>query len=208
VYVPKPFRLGDPEAIAFMRSHPFAILVTVDDRRPVATHLPVQVHEDGEHLRITGHIASGNIQRFTFEQPNEAMVIFHGPHAYISSSWYKEEDVPTWNYVAVHAYGRIRKLSHQELQAELKKLLERYEGSREHGRLWHTFKPELLERYMKAVVGFCVDVTKVEGKAKMSQNRSNEDYQNIVAHLVASQDPREGEVAHWMQEHPKGVSPE
>ncbi|QIA26819.1 FMN-binding negative transcriptional regulator [Thermaerobacter sp. PB12/4term] len=201
MYVPRHFQMDPAEAVAFMRAHPFAILVTAAGGTPVATHLPVQVHEQGERIGITGHIAAANEQKETFAGGTTALLIFHGPHTYISSSWYTVDEVPTWNYLAVHAYGTLRTLSEEELEADLKYLLLQYEGHRENGRLWDTLPPGLLARQMKGIVGFRVDVTRLEAKAKMSQNRKDIDYKHIVERLEASPDPMDHAVAAWMRAH-------
>lgn len=199
MYIPKHFKMDPAEALEFMRAHPFAILVTVADGIPVATHIPVQVHAADGQVWVTGHLAHANMQKRTFSNGTTALLIFHGPHAYISSSWYTVDEVPTWNYLAVHAYGPIRTLSERDLAADLQALLAQYEGHRERGRLWHTLPPELLERQMKGIVGFRVDVTIIEAKAKMSQNRQNVDYKRIVERLEESTDVMAHAVAAWMR---------
>lgn len=199
MFVPKRYLMDHEEAVQLMKSHPFALLVTVHDARPIATHIPVQIHDVGGKVFATGHIAYGNMQRKTFDDTSEALLIFQGPHAYISSSWYEVESVPTWDYLAVHAYGNLRILTKDELAADLAGLLKHYEGGREHGRLWHTFDPQLLEREMKGIVGFQLEITSIEASAKMSQNRNDADYKRIVTELEKSGDEGELEVARWMR---------
>lgn len=186
-----------------MKSHPFALLVTVDEQRPIATHVPVQIHEGDGKIYATGHIAYGNRQKKTLDQNADVLLIFQGPHAYISSSWYTVEVVPTWDYLAVHAYGTARILAGDELKADLAMLLKRYESHRENGRMWHTFDPELLESEMKGIVGFQIEITSIEAAAKMSQNRKDTDYKRIVAELEKSDQQEEIQVAKWMREHRK-----
>ncbi|AEJ41151.1 protease synthase and sporulation protein [Sulfobacillus acidophilus TPY] len=127
------------------------------------------------------------------------MLVFQGPHAYISSSWYAVEEVPTWDYLAVHAYGTVRVLTSEELKTVLETMLIRYESHRENGRLWSTFNPALHEREMRAIVGFEIEVTEIQAAAKMSQNRTDEDYRAIVTALEESNDAEARRVAEWMR---------
>src|SRR5690606_28043582 len=108
---------------------------------------------------------------------------FQGPHAYISSSWYEKENVPTWNYQAVHLYGAAKLMDEAELKADLAKLMQKYEQHREHPVLWETLSSEMLEKELKGIVGFKIHVTEVQAAFKMSQNRNETDYRNIIDHL-------------------------
>jgi transcriptional regulator len=166
VYIPKQYRLDTDEAIQIMRTNPFAILITVDEDRPIATHIPVEIHEDEGKIYATGHIAYGNMQKKTLDNNADVLLIFQGPHAYISSSWYTVEEVPTWDYLAVHAYGTTRILTGDELKSDLDMLLKRYESYRENGRLWHTFDPKLLESEMRGIVGFRIEITSIQAAVK------------------------------------------
>lgn len=199
VYIPKPFQMKTDEAVRFMASHPLALLITVDGTRPVATHIPVDVTERNGNVYVTGHIAAANPQKHTLRDNQEVLLVFQGPQAYISSSWYAVEEVPTWDYLAVHAYGTVRVLTLAELKTVLESMLIRYESHRENGRLWATFHPALLEREMRAIVGFEVEVTEVQAAAKMSQNRTDEDYRAIVTALEKSNDAEAQKVAEWMR---------
>ncbi|MCC0567510.1 FMN-binding negative transcriptional regulator [Brevibacillus sp. FSL L8-0520] len=205
VYIPKQYRMNHDEAVQMMKSYPFALLITVDEQRPLATHIPLEIREEEGKIYATGHIAYGNIQKKTLDHNRDVLLIFQGPHAYISSSWYEREEVPTWDYLAVHAYGTSRVLEKDELKSALDSMLKRYESHRENGRLWETFDPELLEREMKGIVGFEIEITSIEAAAKMSQNRSDTDYKSIVAELEKSEDQEEIQVAQWMREKRKGL---
>ena len=107
MYIPKYFEVSTIEEIwGFIQENSFGTIVTTVQGKPVATHLPLQVMKEGDTYYITGHMAYANPQWKTFEDEHEnVLVIFQGPHAYISSSWYTHENVPTWNYQAVHLYG-------------------------------------------------------------------------------------------------------
>lgn len=204
MFIPKQYRMDPDAAVQFMKSHPFALLVTVDEHRPIATHIPIEIHEDDGKIYATGHIAYGNMQKTTLDNNSDVLLIFQGPHAYISSTWYTVEEVPTWDYLAVHAYGTGRILTGDELKSDLDMLLNRYESHRENGRLWHTFDPELLESELKGIVGFRIEITSIEAAAKMSQNRSDTDYKKIITELEKSDQQAEVHTAQWMREQRKG----
>nr|WP_286176806.1 FMN-binding negative transcriptional regulator [Lysinibacillus sp. SDF0063] len=203
MYIPKLYRMEHDEAVQMMKANPFALLITVDEHRPLATHIPLEIREEDGKIYATGHIAYGNMQKKTLDNDRDVLLIFQGPHAYISSSWYESEQVPTWDYLAVHAYGSARILTKDELKSALDTMLTHYESHRENGRLWETFDPELLEREMKGIVGFEIEITSIQGAAKMSQNRNNTDYQSIVTELEKSKDQEEIQVAQWMREQRK-----
>ena len=203
VYTPKQYRMNHDEAVQMMKTYPFALLITVEEQRPLATHIPVEIREEEGKIYATGHIAYGNRQNKTLENNRDVLLIFQGPHAYISSSWYEGEEVPTWDYLAVHAYGTARLLTTNELKSALAVLLEHYEAHRENGRVWNTFTPGKLEREMQGIVGFEIEITDIQGSAKMSQNRNNTDYKSIVGELEKSNIQEENLVAEWLREQRK-----
>lgn len=129
----------------------------------------------------------------------EALVIFQGPHAYISSSWYEEQQVPTWNYQSVHLYGNVSLQTQDELQNDLKTLLHTYEHHRQHPVLWETLSPELLARELKGIVGFKLKVTDIQAAYKLSQNRNEKDYANIITQLQQESSPDAHQVAQEMK---------
>ncbi|QRG70815.1 FMN-binding negative transcriptional regulator [Brevibacillus choshinensis] len=205
MYIPKQYRMSRDEAVQMMKAYPFALLITVDEHRPMATHIPLEIREEEGKIFATGHLAYGNMQKKTLDGNRDVLLIFQGPHAYISSSWYESEEVPTWDYLAVHAYGTARVLTRDELISALDTMLTHYESHRENGRLWDTFDPELLESEMKGIVGFEIEITSIQAAAKMSQNRNDTDYTSIVTELEKSDDQGEIQVAQWMREQRKGL---
>ncbi|ARD55215.1 FMN-binding negative transcriptional regulator [Bacillus safensis] len=190
MHIPSFFRVKDMEKIkSFIQSHSFATVVTTSNGKPIATHIPVSFHQVDDSYVISGHMAIGNPQWKTFEESEKTLVIFQGPHAYISSSWYEKEAVPTWNYQAVHVYGKAELLEKSELVKELTTMLETYESHREQPVLWDTLSEELLEKQMKGIVGFKIIIDEVQAAFKLSQNRHERDYDRIIEKLEA-----EGEV--------------
>lgn len=134
MYIPKYYEMKDYEEIKrFINAYNFATVVSIDGEQPVATHVPVNIYEDDKHLYVSGHLAKGNQQWRTLNNNKSILVIFQGPHGYVSSTWYENEDVPTWDYQSVHIYGGGQLLTHEALEADLAKLLDRYEAHREDG---------------------------------------------------------------------------
>ncbi|WP_040228640.1 FMN-binding negative transcriptional regulator [Bhargavaea cecembensis] len=199
MYIPRKYQVRDMEEIeTFIRANPFGIVVTLKEGSPVATHIPLQLRTvDGEHY-LTGHLAYGNAQWKAFGADEEVLIIFQGPHSYISPSWYEQENVPTWNYQAVHVYGKPEIMEGEELHRDLALLMEKYEKHREHPVLWDTLSPELLETELKGIVGFKIRVGRIEAAFKLSQNRSDSDYRNIIRHLGQEDDPLAADVAEAM----------
>ena len=182
MYVPKMFNVTDLDEIhAFIEANSFATLVTTEKGRPIATHLPLEMKKQGEDYYLTGHLAYGNRQWRTFD--TEVLAIFQGSDAYISSSWYEQEEVPTWNYQAVHVYGQVTIIEKKELIEDLTLMLTKYEENRDHPVLWDTLSSELLEKELKGIVGFKIKVNEIQAAYKLSQNRNNKDFRNIIEQL-------------------------
>lgn len=210
MYVPRTNAEDRPEVLAaFMRAHPFATLVSVGPSGELwATHLPV-VYDPARGPRgtIEGHVARANphhrLVRAAAEQeaaPRESLVIFTGPDAYVTPSWYPSKAVdgrvvPTWNYIAVHAYGSLMLREDPDwLLAHVTRLTTRSEAGRP-GRWEVSDAPEeYVARELRAIVGFELQVTRIEGRWKMSQNRSSEDIDGVVQGLGASERPLDREV--------------
>ncbi|TKI47652.1 FMN-binding negative transcriptional regulator [Lysinibacillus tabacifolii] len=199
MYIPKYYKVTDVHEIeAFIQMNSFATLVTTKQGTPIATHLPLMLHKKGEDTYLTGHMAYGNPQWRTFASCGDVLVMFHGPHAYISSSWYSHENVPTWNYQAVHIYGTVSLLDKDELSEDLTWLLEKYEKHREQPVLWENLSPELLEKEMKGIVGFKIKISDIQAAYKLSQNRNDADYGNIIAQLNNEATPNSKQIAEQM----------
>ena len=196
MYTPKLYREEDRSKIVkFLRQNEFAILVTYDGEKPIASHLLVDVIDEGDRLLLKGHMSRANPQWKTFENNNEVLVIFQGPHTYISPTWYNHVNVPTWNYQAVHVYGMVRIIEERdEAHLLLKKLVDRHE-TYSHYKL-ETLPPEFVEKEIKGIVAFQIEVTRIEANYKLSQNRNDEDYHNIVARL----EERDDELSHGVAE--------
>ncbi len=190
MFIPGSFRMTEQEEITrFMQAHPFAIIVSHSDAGFAATHTPVELESDAEgRPLIRTHIARANQQWKALEAGAEAMVIFQGPHAYISSSWYDHVNVPTWNYLAVHVYGKVRILSQEEALNMLHRLVSRYEQQPGHRFAIDQMSPEDLHAHLQALVAFEITVDRVDAKAKLSQNRDLHNYDRIIDALAKRED--------------------
>ncbi len=199
MYIPKYYQVTDPEEIReFIEAHSFGTVITAGKGRPLATHLPLQLKKEHDGFVLRGHFARGNPQWKTIEEASEVLVTFQGPHAYVTSSWYEEKEVPTWNYQAAHVYGTGRLLSEEELREDLVTLLQKHEQHRDEPVLWDTLPSALLEKDIKGIVGFELRITDIQAAFKLSQNQSARDYQHVIDGLRTEQDPLAGEVADVM----------
>lgn len=207
MYIPEHFRLRQhTDAIAFMRANPFAILISSSDAGPFATHLPLFVRAAEEKIVLRGHVAKANPHWRYLEQQPECLTIFHGPHSYISPSNYAaRESVPTWNYAAVHLYGNARVFSSPEdLLGMLHDLMETFEPA--YRLQWEELSQAYRENMLRQIVGFEIEVTKMEAKFKLSQNRPREDQANVIASLENARDTAVAGVAQLMREQGLGVN--
>lgn len=198
MFVPKHFVLEDrAQAHEIIRNHDFALLVTAGKGAPVATHLPLLLDEkQGEQGLLLGHMARANSHwkelAALHESGGEALAIFQGPHAYISPTWYGggKPTVPTWNYLAVHAYGTPRII---EDAAWVRALLERLVAVHEAGlpEPWSTvgLEESFLTAMQRGIVAFEIPISRLEAKAKLSQNKEPAQIENAANVLLAGDDP-------------------
>jgi transcriptional regulator len=200
MYSPSYNRLEDrAELVEFMRRNSFALLVTGTGGTLHASHLPVQVRGD-QNIVLDMHMAKNNPQWQEFFD-DEVMVVFSGPHAYVSPRWYEEQErVPTWNYAAVHAYGvpkliDDRKRKHQN-QRELVKNLDPQWLPR-----FDALRAEYVEKMLEGIVNFEIEVTRLETRWKLSQNRSRREQELIAGHLEKSNDSAERALAALTRRH-------
>ena len=203
VYIPDHFVARDRAAVArLVHDHPFATLITPGEPEPVVTHLPLLLVADAEpHGTLFGHFARGNPHARS--DPNvDSVAIFHGPHAYVTPSWYVDPAgaVPTWNYAVAHAHGPIELATDPaETRAVLDLLVQRFESSR--AAPWQLgLTPDRLAAMVGAIVGFKIRVKRIEGKFKLSQNRPPEDRRRVAAGLDAEDYAEAAATAAWMRD--------
>jgi transcriptional regulator len=209
VYIPEHFVVRDhADAIAFMQSNPFVILVSTHSDGPFASHVPVVIREAGDQLILRGHVAKANPHWRYLEQNPQCLTIFHGPHSYISPSNYTtRENVPTWNYGAVHLYGNARVYSSPEaLQSMLHELIATFEAA--YAQQWDSLDKTFQDRMLSHIVGFEITATKLEAKFKLGQNRSKQEQANMLASLSKAEDTAVSGVARLMQQQGVGKLPE
>ena len=200
MYVPAHFSFTESDDIvAFMQRFNFATIVSQVDGLPFATHLPFTIEERGAgEIWLLAHFAKANPQWKDLETQT-ALVIFNEPHAYVSPSLYsKEVNVPTWNYVAVHAYGKVRFL---EDEAAMFNLLEKQMQSFEKQYLeqWTRLPDGYKNGLVKGIAAFEMKVEKLEAKRKLSQNKPEKDQENVTDHLLKSEDGAARQIGEYMQ---------
>ncbi|MGA8490262.1 MAG: FMN-binding negative transcriptional regulator [Terriglobales bacterium] len=201
MYIPEFNRQEDRSAIlAFMRANPFAILVSNVAGSPFATHLPLLIDETGDQIVVQGHMAKANPHWKSMREGEESLIIFHGPHAYISPSLYEHrESVPTWNYAAVHVYGEPTLFTDEEgLKATLHRMINTFESS--YMAQWSELSEQYRSRMMKHIVGFEIKAKRLEAKFKLSQNRTTGEQARVIECLNQSQDSNVSGVAQLMRQ--------
>ena len=182
---------------AFIGQNSFGILISQVEDRPWATHLPLELETNAAGKQVlTGHLAKANPQWKFFEDTLQVLCVFNGPHTYISSSWYKEEEVPTWNYIAVHVYGTLKVLTEEATMQSLHRLVEKYERHSENPISLRDMSPKTL-RQVKGVVGFEIEIAEIQAAYKLSQNRE-QDHERIISELRKKEDAASNSIAKYM----------
>lgn len=182
------YKEADKEKVLqFMQDHPFAMLIGVDQNgRAEATQVPVLVDERDGRIFLSGHIARKMDHEKALEQNPEALVIFTGPHTYVSGTWYTGnlQQASTWNYIAVHARGKMKWMDEEGLIAFLKRFTLHFEnGNTGSTTIYDNLPEEYLSKLRKAIIGFEIEVTELDNVHKLSQNRDEMSYDNVVVQL-------------------------
>jgi len=197
MYIPAIYREEDLAKLhALIREHSFATLITMHPQSPFATHLPFLLNDSrGTYGTLRSHMARQNPQWQGFKNEQECLVVFQGSHAYISPSWYvSSPNVPTWNYIAVHAYGIPRLVDETDLIDILHETVRQSESSFDQP--WELNVPEEhFQKLLRGVVGFEIEITRLEGKFKLNQNKSEADRAGVIDGLNAQGKPAGIEVA-------------
>lgn len=199
MYIPDIYKNENQEEIKnFLHNNSFGILVNQTNGKLCATHIPLELdtNTNGKQV-LQGHISKENPQWKGFLDNDKVLAIFSGAHSYISSSWYDHENVPTWNYIAVHVYGTIKIIHGEAVIESLKKLVDKYEQNSE--------KPVRVEDFSKktmiqtrAIVAFEIEIEEIQAVHKLSQNRDNKNYKNIVAELKKTGNIQDEAIANEM----------
>ncbi|MCM3643811.1 FMN-binding negative transcriptional regulator [Priestia megaterium] len=204
MYIPKYFKVNDEQIMYdFIEDNGFAILFSYHNEKPYATHLPLMLSR--KEKALYGHFARPN-QQWKDAEDQEILVVFQGPHCYISPSWYEtNQAVPTWNYEAVHVYGTMKMI---EEPAELLELLSKMVAKYERPSSTYTLNnvdPAYMNGLSKGIVGFKIDITKMEGKQKLSQNHSVERQQLVIEKLEQASRGNEQKIAELMKQNVQHV---
>jgi len=198
MYIPKINRLDDmEEIISFIDRFSFGILLSKVNDRLIGTHIPIISNKNAKNLKLYAHIALANKQWKEIEN-QEVLMIFTGPHAYISTNnYHAEETVPTWNYMAIHIYGKVSILDQKdEIEDVMNLTIMKYESH--YLDRWKNLSEDFKTRMLKGIVAFRIDISDIEAKAKLSQNKSEQEKENIIGSLINSNLPSEKLMAEYM----------
>lgn len=197
MYIPKPFIQEDEtKTRSLVDSYAFGLLVTTGrDGLPLASHIPFLSRGAGGALVLEGHVARPNEQSAHIRDGAAALAIFQGAHSYVSPTWYRSPGVPTWNYEAVHAYGRLREVTGDDAHAIVRRLASRYEGGGPEA--WVAEYPETM---LNGITCFVMTDVTVQSKSKTSQNRSEADRRGVIDALARLDDPGSQAVARIMRD--------
>jgi len=204
VYSPSYNRLEDrAELLEFMRANSFVVLITGTGGELHASHLPVQIRVEKEQIILDMHMARANAQWKEFFD-EDVMVVFSGPHAYVSPRWYEDEErVPTWNYAAVHAYGVPRLINEKELKYQSQRRLVALLDPQWLPR-FDALRQQYVDKMLEGIVNFEIPVTRLETRWKLSQNRSRREQESIASQLERSSDSAERALAALTRKHLSG----
>ena len=201
LYIPSHFRVEDQKTLReFIEANAFGILVTSGPEGLHVSHIPFIV-ESGENaaLRLLGHLARMNPQAKALESAKHVLVIFQGPHGYVSPTWYEHHPaVPTWNFSVAHVHGRLAPMEEAGLRDLVGRLAAKYEAGRPNAWSVEGAPADFIQKMLNTITGFSIEVERIEGKFKMSQNRPGDDAKRVMDALE-----REGEteLARFMREH-------
>ncbi len=183
MYTPRHYRNTDLQEVkSFISQNSFGILVNFFEDRPWGTHIPLELQQDTDGRDVlVGHVAKANPQWKHFDPTAQVLCIFNGPHSYVSSSWYHDEEVPTWNYIAVHVYGRIQLLREDEVLASLHDLVNKYEKNSQKPINLNELSPDTMAQ-IRGIVGFKIVIDDIQATYKLSQGREK-DHPSIISAL-------------------------
>jgi len=199
MYIPPYYKESDEtKIIEFIQAHNFANLISIANNVPIATHLPFLIENQNNKWYLVSHMAKANPQWQTFCN-NEVLVIFNGPHGYISPKNYEKlQNVPTWNYIAVHVYGKVKIIDNvQAVVNIMERTIDLFE--KEFYAQWKNLSSDYVNGMLKAIVAFEIEITKMEGKFKLSQNKTKKEQENIIHTLEKTNDTEKIQLANEMK---------
>jgi len=194
MYIPRRYEEKDKEKIySFIKENSFGILISIKDGLPIGTHIPLllEKNEAGNDI-LMGHISKGNEQKYTLADGAKVLVIFAGPHAYISPRWYTQMNVPTWNYISVHVYGTVKIVEGEALKAALGRLVDNYEHSLPRPVTLEEIPEKTFDENFRGIIGFEIAIEDIQAAYKLSQNRDEISYHTVVDQLEKGDDVAKG----------------
>jgi transcriptional regulator len=202
VYIPRLFHEDNwPQIRHVIEENGFATIVSCSAGVPTATHVPLRLDESADGTaKLQGHMSKANPHWRLLERDGRSLAIFTGPHSYVSPRWYDHVNVPTWNYIAVHVYGKPRLVVAEEKHELMKGLVDQYEGHAETEDRYSLegLPADFLESQMKGIVAFEIVVDEIQASFKLSQNRDQKNYENVIAELRKSDNQNSQRVAQVM----------
>lgn len=200
MYIPDIYKNENQEEIrTFLVKNSFGILVNQTNGKLCATHIPLEldINKEGKEI-LLGHISKENPQWKGFADDDQILAIFSGPHSYISPSWYDHENVPTWNYVAVHVYGKIKIIEGEAVTNSLKKLVDKYEQHSENPVRIEDLSTKTMMQ-TRGIVAFQIEIQEIQATKKMSQNRDDLNHATIILELEKTENNQSVAVANEMK---------
>jgi len=189
MYQNKKYHKNDARSIFnLIRQNPFATVVSWGSSL-IATHIPILTDGDEEDFVLYGHIANNNPMLQALQEGKEVLLIFQSVHGYVSSSWYREKDISTWDYAAVHINAKTQLQSQEELRSCLIRLIERFEKEQENPLFFHDIPQKMIEDHLPRITGFWGRPIKVEAIAKFHQGFAEDDITSITTHLEGQKNP-------------------
>lgn len=184
------------KVIAFMKENSFATITGIGEQYPVASHIPLEVEvQEDDKIFLSGHLMKKTDHHIAFEKNENVLVIFNGPHTQVSASWYTNPAMgSTWDYMVVHAKGKIKFKDEKGTYEAVKAITNKYEGL-ERSSSFDKLPQEYIDKMVKAIVGFSIEVESLENTFKLSQNRDNESKQNIIEELYKKGDDNSKAIA-------------
>ncbi|MCK0132165.1 FMN-binding negative transcriptional regulator [Flavobacteriaceae bacterium F08102] len=200
MYIPSYYHnLNQAEIKQFLHANSFGILINQSGGKLLGTHIPMELVEEANGQQyLVGHISKANPQGASFGSTAEVLAIFSGPDAYVSSSWYDTEEVPTWNYIAVHVYGSIEVLDEQELLASLDTLVTKYEATMEQPISLDNLSAKTLDQ-VRGILGFKLKITDIQAAYKLSQTRTAKEKTQIISALEKCPNSKSIDIAKAMK---------
>jgi transcriptional regulator len=183
----------------FMQKNSFAIITGILDDKAVATHVPLDIKRNGDTIIFTGHMMKNTDHYKAFSQNENVLVIFTGPHCYVSASWYlKKQVASTWNYIDVHAHGKIRFTEEEQTKTIIESLTNKYElpGS---PAAFNKLPQDYIDRLVKAIIGFTIEISTVANVFKLSQNHDSKTRESIIENLLGRSDANSNSIAMEME---------